>query len=325
MEKKSVLVTGIGGNVAQGIIRNIKDTFNDIQIVGTDLVDFTAGNHLCNKTYKLPYYSDEKYIETICNIVKDEKIDLIIPSTDFEICILAENKAQISAPIAASAANVVKTYLDKYESYIKHKRYNIPFVETWLASEFLSSNQEIIAKPRQGRGSRGILINPKNPNNLGSDYVVQPLIKGKEITSAIYVTRSGNLHGTFTMERELSNGTTSKSKVTFDYDDAINIIAKNMIKAGGLYGSFNIQSIVTSDGNINPFEVNCRISGTNSIRHNLGFKDVVYTIQEYLFNQEPQQPSPIMGIATRYLVDVIYPGAINENALNNINQYHIIY
>ena len=52
MEKKTVLVTGIGGNVGQGIIRNIHSYDPSIRVVGTNVTSFSAGNHLCDTVYK---------------------------------------------------------------------------------------------------------------------------------------------------------------------------------------------------------------------------------------------------------------------------------
>lgn len=325
MEAKKVLVTGIGGNVGQGIIRNIKSSFPDIIIIGVDIANFTPGNYLCDKTYQVPYSFDDNYIPTIQEIVAIEKVDLIIPSTDYEIYYLSLNHSKINAKVVASDASVAKLYLDKYETFLYHHKNNISFAKSWLPEDYDLSEKEIIAKPREGRGSRGILINPENPKELPKGYMIQPLVKGKEITTAVYVTKENKLHGIFTMERELTNGTTSKSKVLFQYDDDLKIIIQKMIDLKGLKGSFNLQSIVTTDNQIVPFEVNCRISGTNSIRHNLGFQDVKYTIQEYLYNQKPDEPKPINGIATRILLDVIYPEATIEEALNNKSSKHLLY
>ena len=83
MEEKVVLVTGIGGNVGQGVIRNIKSLNFNIKIIGTDISSFTAGNHLCDKTYTVPYSYSDNYIPTIQSIVNTEKVDLVIPTTDY--------------------------------------------------------------------------------------------------------------------------------------------------------------------------------------------------------------------------------------------------
>lgn len=325
MEAKTVLVTGIGGNVGQGILRNIASLNLSIRLIGTDIASFTPGNHLCDAAYKVPYSYDESFIPTLQNIIDKEKVDLVLPSTDYEVYYLSQNAEKLNAIVVASDAKTAKTYLDKYESHVYLSQNNIPFAKSWLTGDYDFSEKEIIAKPREGRGSRGILLNPENPNQLPNGYMIQPLAKGIEITTAVYVTKQGKLHGLFTMERSLTNGTTTESKVVFQYDDRMTVIAEKMIALGGLVGSFNIQSIVTTEGEIVPFEINCRISGTNSIRHNLGFQDVKYAIQEYLLNEAPDEPKPIEGIATRILMDVVYPNTSDFSKLNNNSVSHIIY
>lgn len=325
MERKTVLVTGIGGNVGQGVLRNIKSLDLDIRVVGTDIASFTAGNHLCDFTYQIPYSYSENYISTVQEIIEKEKIQLIIPTTDYEIYYLSLHQDSLKVKVVASKAETAKIYLDKYLTYAHHKALNIPFATSWLPSEFDNEANDIIVKPREGRGSRGIHINPENPKRFSDDFVIQPLHKGIEITTAFYVKKDGSLHGLFTMERELTNGATSKSKTTKQYDRELEAIIKKMIQPKGLVGSINLQSIVDDQGGIIPFEVNCRISGTNSIRHNLGFQDVKYTIQEYLLNESPDEVKAIDGIAVRLLYDVIYPNATDESDLNNTKSQHIIY
>lgn len=325
MEKKTVLVTGIGGNVGQGILRNIKSLNLPIRLIGSDIASFSPGNHLCDKSYVVPYSYDESYIPTLKGIISSEEVDLVLPSTDYEVYYLSKHKEELNATIVASEAKTAKIYLDKYETYKYLSKNGIPFAKSWVANEYDFSEKEIIAKPREGRGSRGILINPENPTQLVNNYMIQPLHHGLEITTAVYVNKQGKLHGLFSMERSLTNGTTTESKVVFQYDAVVRVMAQKMIDLGGLMGSFNIQSIVIESGEIIPFEINCRISGTNSIRHNLGFQDVKYAIQEYLLDMKPDEPKPIEGIATRILVDVIYPNSNNFEQLNNASAPHIIY
>lgn len=325
MEKRTVLVTGIGGNVGQGILRNIRSLHLPIRLIGTDIASFTPGNHLCDFTYAVPYSYDENYIPALQRIIAAEKVDLVIPSTDYEVYYLSENKDKLNTQVLASEAQTAKTYLDKYATYKYLSANGIPFATSWIAHEYDFSEKQIIAKPREGRGSRGILLNPEHPTQLPEGYMIQPLHSGIEITTAVYVSKNGALHGLFTMERSLTNGTTTESKVVFEYDEELKAIAQKMIDLGGLVGSFNIQSIVTNANEIVPFEINCRISGTNSIRHNLGFQDVKYGIQEYLLNETPDVPNPINGIATRILMDVVYPNSTTFEALNNANASPIIY
>jgi carbamoyl-phosphate synthase large subunit len=92
-----------------------------------------------------------------------------------------------------------------------------------------------------------------------------------------------------------------------EYDTQVLKIAQAMCDNNpGLKGAFNIQSIANQNGEVVPFEINCRISGTNSIRSGFGFKDVQYTIEELLWNKEPLKPLITKGVAYRILTDVIY-------------------
>jgi carbamoyl-phosphate synthase large subunit len=325
MDAKTILVTGIGGNVGQGILRNIIDLQWPIRVVGSNVTSFSSGNYLCDATYKVPYAFEQDYIASINEIIVKEKVDLIIPSTDYEVYYLALNKDLVKAPVVACEAERAKMFLDKYLTYQCFEQNSIPFSKSWLPINFDFSCKEYIAKPREGRGSRGILVNPTEPQKLSDEFMIQPLHKGIEITTAVYVTKKGNLHGVFSMERQLENGTTSQTVVNDSYDDSFRGIAQQIIALGGIRGSFNLQSIVTESGAIFPFEVNGRISGTNSIRHNLGFQDVKYCIQEYLYNVDPDPIMPIKGIATRIYLDVIYKEATSFQELKDNKSNPLLY
>jgi carbamoyl-phosphate synthase large subunit len=326
MEKKVVLVTGVGGNVGQGIIRNIKSLPYKIIVVGTNITDFSSGNYLCDFFYKIPYAYDENYIDAIIDIVKKEKIDLLIPSTDYEVFYLSKNLFKIPCNVAVSGFLAAKIYLDKYETWIHHNKYNIPFAKSYLPSIYSNQFKKTIVKPRKGRGSRGIHINPIDFSVFNDEeYMVQEMFVGEEITTAFYVTKKKKLHGFITMIRTLENGTTNLCKVSSQYDYLILPILEKMIENSPIIGSANLQSIVTSDGSVIPFEVNCRISGTNSIRSNFGFKDVQYTIQEFLFNEEPEISVLSSGIAVRVLLDVIYPNQTEYNLLKDNTFNHFLF
>ena len=314
MEAKTVLVTGIGGNVGQGIIRNILSTNYPIKLIGTNTLEFSAGNHMVDSFYQVPFAYEKEYIDKIIKIVALEKVDLIIPSTDYEMNFLIAHQSKFSCKIAGGGPISTSIYLDKYKTALFHVQHNLSFVETCLPSEFKGQFNPAIAKPRKGRGSKGLIKNVQNANDLSDDeYLVQLQCEGKEITSAVYVSYlTGKIIGTITLERTLENGATTYCKVVKEFDDEINKIAQDIANKTDVKGSFNIQSIVTNDGEINPFEINCRISGTNSIRSHFGFPDVVFTIDELLYQKTINTPVISEGSAYRYLADVIYPLGVEK-------------
>lgn len=322
---KRVLITGIGGNVGQGIIRNINTDFPEVYIVGVNVDEFSAGNHLCDNFYKVPYAVDKSYINTINNIVTKENIDLIIPSTDYEVHELSKHKGQLHCNVAVSNNDATELCLDKMETYFHFLKNEIPFAKAFLPSNYNGEFKELIVKPREGRGSRGIHINPKNPKEFSDAYMVQELHVGVEVTIAFYVNKNKELHGFIVQERTLEGGATKNSKSTKKYDEIVLPVLQKLLKTTPIYGSANLQAIITENSEIHPFEINCRISGTNSIRSQFGFKDVKYTIQEWLFNQQPETPEVREGVATRIIMDVIYTEAKDFEALQDKSAKHYIF
>jgi len=318
---KTVLVTGIGGNVGQGILQNIRNTGYKIRIIGVNVEYLSAGNYLCDKVYKVPFSTDIEYLNVINDICKNEAVDLIIPSTDYESYYLAFITDYL---VATSPANVTQTFLNKYKTWQKFSNLNIPFAESILPSNYDGRFNEIIVKPAEGRGSRNIFFNPENPKNFSDEYIVQPLYKGVEITTAFYVNQKKELHNFITFKRKLTNGATTYCEVSFEYDKNLVEILQKIISNFEIKGSCNLQSIVTDEGLIIPFEVNCRISGTNSIRNHFGFRDVKYTLDEYLYNKEPDKEQVIKGSAVRILKDIIYPNVILDEIKDNSTP-HFIY
>ncbi|AFY01361.1 ATP-grasp domain-containing protein [Bdellovibrio bacteriovorus] len=320
----NILVTGIGGNVGQGILRNIKSMNGPFNLIGTNTSLISAGNHLCDKVYKVPYAQAPEYKDALIRICRDEKIDLIIPSTDAETVELA--KMMLELPVTAvSDQSACSVFYDKWETALVFEKLTLPFAESWRPNIDTPKAplSETIVKPRVGRGSRGIVVCPDTLEGFGPEYVAQRRHVGKEITSSFYVTKTGKVLGPFTFERELQAGTTVLCKVEKRYDPVLAEIIKTLVKNVKIKGSCNIQAIVEDSGGIIPFEVNCRISGTNSIRSQFGFRDVEWTVQELLLNEEPHATAFGEGCAVRILMDVIYPDKDISDVLDGHTPHRI--
>jgi carbamoyl-phosphate synthase large subunit len=177
-------------------------------------------------------------------------------------------------------------------------------------------------KPREGRGSRGIHLQPNDPTSFDDSYLVQELLEGPEITSTFYALENRTVLGCITMVRELESGNTARAEVVTDFDSEIQGLAEEMVRTFPFRGSINIQAKVTPKG-IVPFEINCRISGTNSIRSQFGFNDVAYTIQDFLFRERPPQPTVSKGSAMRLMIDVVYPGVRLSEIRNRNDQFYL--
>lgn len=321
MSEKTILVTGVGGNVGQGILGNIRAANVSYRTIGTNTTARSAGNCFVDGFYHVPPGLDVDYIPEMIAIVKAEGVDLIIPSTDDETMQLAQFVDLFDCPIACSGPESAAIYLDKYRTYLEHRKVDIPFAETCLPSQYHHQYSHALAKPRCGRGSRGLIFDLSDTSHLSDEeYVIQELHRGREITTAVYRRYTdGEIHGTLSMERTLNFGATDYCRVVHDCDAGMRMIAEKIAAHFDVRGSFNIQSIVTSSGTIHPFEINCRISGTNSIRSYFGFPDVHYTLGELLWNQVPPEFTVIDGEGFRYLADVVYLKSSSATSPSQIN------
>jgi carbamoyl-phosphate synthase large subunit len=235
-------------------------------------------------------------------------VHLIIPSTDYEVFYLGKVADRLPTLIASAPCTAL-TFIDKMETYRAFKRVGLPFARSWLPSEYSGECGQIIVKPREGRGSRGLHFNPPAVDAFDDTFIVQELLTGTEITMAFYVDKMKRLHGFSTFKRALVAGMTERCQLTCAYDRPLRSIIDGMMAAFDLRGPCNVQGVVTESGDVVPFEINCRYSGTSSIRSQLGFPDVVYGVQEYLLNEEPETCAPaVRGSAVRVFLDIIYPG-----------------
>lgn len=319
---RSVIVTGIGGVVGQGILRNIRAMGIDLNIIGVNIDGVSAGNHLCDHVHQVPYAYDAGYIEAMVKIEREHHAELILPSTDYETYHLSMNRAAFNAKLAASPADTVAFCLDKYINFQRFSEAGIPFAASSLPSTYAGQFQKTVVKPREGRGSRNIHVDPPTPGQFDDGYVVQEYLDGPELTTTFYVRQDGTLHGFITFERQLEQGSTSRCEVVDAYDREIGELLNAMLGAFVFRGSCNLQSRVTSRGVI-PFEINCRISGTNSVRSQFGFPDVAYAVQELLLEQPLAAPRIEKGSALRIMMDVIYPNRKLAEITNRTDTFRI--
>jgi carbamoyl-phosphate synthase large subunit len=321
MQNKTIWVTGIGGNVGQGILRNLRSSFPDIRLIGSNVTRVSAGNYWCDEVVEMPYAWDQNFHQRSLELVKDHQIDLIIPSTDFEVYYLALIADQLPK-LVCCPSHEASIFLDKMKTHEAFKTAQIPFATSFETADFDGQVSRYLAKPKMGRGSRGLLFQPTSWKELGSEYMIQEWAEGPEITTAFYVTKDRKVHGHITMVRSLQNGTTMECEVTHEFDHLVAPVIEKMNACFHLVGSLNVQSIVTPNGLV-PFEINARISGTNSVRSQFGFDDVQYAVSEYLFNVQPPKVEVQKGSAIRVIMDIIYPGKTLNEIPAGSNNAHI--
>ena len=76
---KTILITGIGGDIAQSIATIIRDKYTKVQLIGVDMDLKHAGSLFVDKIFQVPAAIEKDYLDNIREIIANHSVDLVIP------------------------------------------------------------------------------------------------------------------------------------------------------------------------------------------------------------------------------------------------------
>ncbi len=293
-----LLITAIGGDIAQAAIRVIRSTYPDFTIVGTDSKPQPFFSKFCDVFLVAPECTDESYLPWINNLSGECEIDLIIPLSEPEIEYLLNNEGKVKVKLVAVNKLALTVGLDKLHTseFLNQLGDFAP-----KSSETLTDQQleyPLVIKERRGRGSRDVRLcqdfeEASNYIKLMKHPIVQELLypADQEITCAIYRFFDGEIR-TIQLLRHLSGGRTLWATVTSNVE--ITKLCELIASALNLVGAINVQLILTKSGP-KVFEINPRFSSTIEMRHEIGFEDLIWGIDEALGFPKREYFKPFPG------------------------------
>ena len=281
---KKILITGIGGDIAQSVATILRESRPEIQLIGVD-VHAQHGGHLFVDHFSIiPSAIDSNYLNALKTIVSKHAVDAIIPTSEPELgASLSFLELVPGVKWITAGKRVVEAGLDKLETMIALREIGVSVPWTSLASQGYPMAYPCIFKNRTGSGSRAVFVVSCNDDvdylvKRYPDAIFQELLEpaDREVTCAIYRRNDGEV-SVLLMLRRLTDGFTGWAKVINDAD-ALHMCEK--IATGlDLRGSMNIQLRLTDKGP-RVFEINPRFSSTVLMRHRIGYRDVLWTIEE---------------------------------------------
>ena len=198
-----ILITAIGSMSAECAIKHLKDAGHFI--VGCDIYpkEWHYETKLCDKFYRAPFATHEKeYIHFLLSLCEIDKLEYLIPLTDFEIDVinnskeLFEQKGITLCMQRSEILDVVRNKLKLYKTFYEDKI--VPSLRTSLLSEMpFDFPLPCIAKPYNGRSSEGLIRNATEKQIVAIEnkdvYIVQEQITG-DIFTVDYVryAKTGN-------------------------------------------------------------------------------------------------------------------------------------
>ncbi len=279
------LITGIGGDIAQGISRILRAYDQKSTLIGTDISKKHAGSLFVDYFKEIPSTAEvDSYLDRLQSLIAEFDIDYLIPTSETEIEAVSNsidlfNNIHVIYP----GTKVVEKCLDKYitNKFLLSLGLSVPWTST--AQEEIPFEYPCIFKERKGAGSKvlftvesedeALFLVKRYPNGIFQELL---LPHDNEITCGIFRSKNNNT-AVLQFQRVLNEGTTSWAKTVYhqDIDDMCKFVAENL----ELEGSMNIQLRLTNDGP-RIFEINPRFSSTVYMRHLLGFDDVVWSIRD---------------------------------------------
>ncbi|MFZ4453131.1 ATP-grasp domain-containing protein [Salibacterium aidingense] len=316
MESIHVLVTGIGGPTAQGILHGLKNKEN-VYIVGADRRRVTSGNQFCDAVYQIPRYSEtEHYKQAIRDIVQKENIDAVFPSLHEEINIYNDFRHRLQVEVALPKSRIFEVLMDKesiyqylaetgFSAYIpKYHGFNHCEELRRIRRDHFSDHSCIVTKQVNSHGALGFFILTDRETFLNAvkegkrnilsmeDYCDIPsterrlameYLEGMEYSVDVFI-HEGRIVTALPRERTgVSNGIVLDGTVV--YNKELIEAASGITKALVSHGFINIQFIKTEEG-YKLTDVNPRFCGSQvmSLGSNVNFPYLF--LQYYVLGEE---------------------------------------
>lgn len=270
MNSINILILSVGRRVE--LVKCFKKAAKDLKInskiIAADLLATAPAIYFADNYYLIPRIGSDNYIERIIDICNEENIQLIIPTIDTELMILANNKDyienQTNARLLVSDLSVIEICRNKINSqnFFEEKGFGVPK----LIKNINSNNFEfpVFIKPIDGSSSINTFkVNNQKELEFFNSYIktpiVQELVSGKEYTIDVFLDFDSNIITVVPRQRlAVRSGEISKGKIIKDRDIIDDVI--KLMKVLKPIGHITVQCIKTAK-EIIYIEINPRFGG----------------------------------------------------------------
>ena len=291
----SILVTGVGGDVAQGVIKALRLSDKPYIVHGCDINGYATGRAFVETFHVVPKPTNATYDDVLDEICQSVGASVVIPCTEPEIAILSLARCLPSGiKVLCQPWPYVRKYGDKLHCYdaLRGKISLADYVDGTdspsLRAMFEYSDRVVVVKSRQSWGSKGQKVVSTLACLQGAIAkthlpVVQKYIAGDEFSVGVF--SCDQFATAIAFKRELGPAGNSWCAET-SYDLQVLDYALRVAAATGLRGSINVQVRKGYEG-VRLLEINPRFSGLVAARAACGFHDVEWSL-DLLLGQTPR-------------------------------------
>jgi len=328
MTVHTVLVTGVGGNIGQGIIKALRSGHRTYRIVGIDMEPLSAGFSFVDRSYRTAPTGSKMFEKELKQILAAESPEAVYVCSPSELSFFSTHKVELErdfgVTVFVNPKRVVEIGSDKFLTAVFLHNANLPQVETVIAEDDEAVNWlvemvgfPLIAKPRKGFSSHNVFqvrsqAEIEAARALVPDLVLQRYIAASdcEFTAGTVSDKAGKVKGCIILHRHLLQGTTYRTELFEDEEVTREVI--KIVEALGAVGVCNVQ-FKLEGRKVLVFEINPRFSGTSGVRYLYGFNDAEMVFELLHLGTDVQQPVLQRGVVLRYWNEVFIPGVDFEN------------
>lgn len=287
---RTVLVTGAGGPAGINTVLSLKRA-RLFKVVTTDIVDVCEGAFLSDRHHVIsPAYKEEEFLRDLFSLIENEGVDVVIPTVDEEIVVLARHVDSTSGfpKIIVHPRETVEICSNKLKAYEYLEKRVPEVVPEYSLSPRNLSCEVVVKKPLIGRGSRNIEVGRRDAMKEESGFFFVECLPGREWTVDVITDRGGQPMVIVPRVRLKTRGGISVIGAV-KLDGRIIKCTKRILDALRFTGPLNIQ--FKEDGNSNPklLEINPRFSGGLDITISAGADLPRILVEYWLFNRKPQR------------------------------------
>lgn len=315
----SIMITGVGAVIGQGIIKSLQGQKTDYRLIGIDANPFSVGFQWTDTHHVVPRTDDPHWLDAVTDICNKENVVIILPGIEQDVKAFVKHYETIKNTHALPLLNsddALRVGFDKWELYVFALHNNIKMPDTWLASEIQEASLSdfhypLLLKPRSGMAGKGI-YRVETIDDLKfwmkrvscNEYILQEHqgSDNEEYTVSIFGFKDGKISDPFALRRKLNYGSTFEAETIEDYN--LSAIVSSMAGKLNVVGPTNFQ-FRKKDDDYYLIEINPRFSSSTSIKSAFGFNEPLMAIKSFIEGAAEIKLELKTGKCFRYLSDSI--------------------
>ena len=324
MDTHRVLVTSVGGNVGQGIIKSLRAGKRNYFVIGLDMESLAAGFSFVDSYYRVPKTGSPGFKENLCKIARQERAEEIYVCSPSELEFFTINKAELEREadlaVFVNPPEVIHIGSDKLKTATFLRDSGLPYPETVLASDDAGIERIVagfgfpmVVKPRMGFSSRNVFFVNSTDEILAARRLVPDLIVQRyipdatlEFTAATVSGEDRTVRACIILHRDLIQGTTYRTELVQNQNLTDRVI--RIVETLGAVGVCNLQFRLLGE-EIFVFEINPRFSGSSGIRYLYGFNESELVFELFRLGLDVRQPELSRAVVLRYWNEILIPEA----------------